>query len=50
MLGNKAILFWNANDLKEKLLAFRPLDGDFNCYHDYTPEKVMPIFRQVFMS
>lgn len=50
MLGDKAILFWNATDLKEKLLAFRPVDGDFNCYRDYTPEKVMPIFRQVFMS
>jgi hypothetical protein len=25
-------------------------DGDFNCYRDYSPEKVMPIFRRVFMS
>jgi hypothetical protein len=50
MLGSKAILYRNATDLKEKLLAFRPVDGDFNCYRDYTPEKVMPIFRQVFMS
>jgi hypothetical protein len=50
MLGNKALLYGNAADLKEKLLAFRPVDGDFNCFRDYTPEKVMPIFRQVFMA
>jgi hypothetical protein len=43
MLGHKAILYQRANDLKKKL-AFRSMDGDFNCYRDDTPERGMSIF------
>ena len=47
LLTSEITGYWHANDLKEKVLAFRPMDGDFNCYRDYTPEKVMPILELI---
>lgn len=52
-LGDKAIWYSNERDLTEILLNFNPMiesKKDWNAYRDYTPEKVMKIFDNVFLK
>lgn len=55
ILGNKAIIYFNQNDLKSILTdSFvlnhpTPADG-WNAYEDYTPEKIMPVFQKEFLQ
>lgn len=46
LLGDKAILYKTSGELAKKLIAFqKEPEKDWNAYRDYTPEKVMDIFK-----
>lgn len=53
ILGDKAIWYTNEKDLTEIILNFNPeieSKKDWNAYTNYTPENVMLIFKNVFLS
>lgn len=51
MLGNKAVLYSNKQDLENLLLSYKFSDKiDYNAYRDYTPDKVMKKFEEVFLK
>jgi hypothetical protein len=50
MLGEKAIKYYNTEDLTKILTTFTPTNKDWNAYKDYSPEKVMQIFNNVFIN
>lgn len=51
MLGDKAILFKNPNELRNILNNFEKNDKiDWNAYKEYNPENVMKIFEEVFIK
>jgi hypothetical protein len=53
LLGEKAIWYSDENGLRNILLEFNPevaRTRDWNAYADYTPEKVMEIFKNVYLS
>lgn len=50
-LGEKGIFYQTPQDLYNILLSFRPMPKvDWNAYKDLTPENVMKIFNDVFLS
>jgi hypothetical protein len=53
ILGEKALYFQNEQEFFSILMSFSPesyKDKDLNCYRDYSPEKVMEIFKKVFLD
>lgn len=52
MLGTKGGIWYDSeNSLKEILLNFKPnTTKDWNCYKEFSPEKVMKIFDDVFLQ
>jgi hypothetical protein len=53
LLGDKAILYTNENDLNNILINFNPeieKHKDWNAYSDYTPEKVMSKFKEIYLD
>ncbi len=51
ILGNKALLYNNYNDLMYLLLNFdKNKFDDWNCYRDYTPNKVMERFKKLYFD
>ena len=53
ILGYNAIYFNDQNDFYDLITTFDPIkysNIDFNCYKDYTPEKVMIKFKEVFID
>ena len=53
MLGNKGTYYSNYDELYRFLLNIKRggfENYDWNCYKDYTPEKVMKQFNDVFLS
>lgn len=53
ILKDKAFWYSNQNDLYNILLNFNPeveKNKDWNAYTDYTPEKVMEIFKKIYLS
>ena len=53
ILKDKALWYENEHDCYITMLEFDPsdyVDKDVNCYKDYTPEKVMKIFKEVFID
>ena len=53
ILGNKAIYFYDSIDFYNILTTFDPIEyknKDLNCYKEYTPEKVMKKFKEVFID
>jgi hypothetical protein len=53
ILGNKGIYFQDKEQFKSILLNFNPelyKNIDLNCYKEYTPEKVMELFKKVFLE
>ena len=53
ILKEKAIWYNNEKDLTDILLNFNPeieSKKDWNAYKDYTPEKVMKIFNDIFLK
>ncbi len=51
LLGDKGIWYSSRDDLKKIFTEFvRNEDKDWNAYRDYTPEKVMKIFKEVYLD
>jgi glycosyltransferase involved in cell wall biosynthesis len=53
ILGNFAIIYNSKESLKEIFFNFEKIKNsrtDWNAYRDYTPEKVMEIFNQVYLK
>lgn len=53
ILGEKAFWYSNPENLTSILLNFNPeieKQKDWNCFKEYTPEKVMKIFNDVYLS
>lgn len=52
ILGDKAIYYYDKTSLENILLNFRKISfpSDLNCYKNYTPEKVMAKFKEVFID
>jgi len=53
ILGDKAMWYANRDDLAETLLSFDPAvesKKDWNAYREYTPEKVMAIFKKTYLD
>lgn len=53
LLGDKGIWYSNQTELENIILNFNPeieKNKDWNAYKDYTPEKVMNIFKEVFLE
>lgn len=53
LLKDKAIWYKNADNLRDILLNFNPeveKNKDWNAYAEYTPEKVMEIFKRVYLD
>ncbi len=53
-LGPKAFLFGSKEDVVAILSTFIadgiPKDVDYNCYRDYLPDKVMGVFKSLFLD
>ena len=50
-LGDKGIYFMNPQDLYNIFMNFKPNPSkDWNCYREYSPEKVMKIFKEVYLD
>jgi hypothetical protein len=43
-------LYYTEQNLEHKLLQFKPIEGDWNAYTEYSPEIVMTKFKHVFLS
>lgn len=53
ILKDKAIWYSNSENLKNILINFNPKDyenKDLNCYKEYSPEKVMNTFKELFLT
>lgn len=51
ILGDKGIYYKNIDELSEIFRNFRKQNNfDWNCYTDYTPQKVMEIFEKIFLN
>jgi hypothetical protein len=53
ILGNRGLYFSSSEQFFHLLTTFRRQNyenKDMNCYRDYTPEKVMAIFKKVFID
>lgn len=53
ILGDKGLYYSNEEEFYKILSGFRPSDftgRDLNCYRDYSPEKVMKQFQEVFLT
>lgn len=51
ILGEKGLYYNNSNELLNILLNFKNESSkDWNCYRNFSPEKVMKIFDEVFLN
>lgn len=53
LLGEKCVLYHNNDDLKTKIINFDKdyySNMDWNAYRNYSPEKVMSIFKDVYLN
>ena len=53
ILGDRAIKFKTENEFYDILTNFNPkehIDKDMNCYKDFSPEKVMKKFKEIFID
>jgi len=50
ILGDKGFYYTNYNELYEILLNMDPTIKGYNCYTDFTPEKVMSQFKKIFLD
>lgn len=50
ILGSKGTLYTSPEDLTQILTQFKVIEGDWNAYREYTPEKVMGIFKVIFLQ
>ena len=51
VLGEKALLYSDAKGMKKQLTNFiKEPEQDWNCYREYSPEKIMKTFEQVYLK
>jgi glycosyltransferase involved in cell wall biosynthesis len=50
ILGDKGLYYSNYQELYNILDTFTVMPGEYNCYQNYTPEKVMEQFKKVFLN
>lgn len=53
ILGDKALIYNDINSLKEIIINIKFISSqreDWNAYREYSPEKVMKIFNDIFLS
>lgn len=50
VLGDKGLYYSNYQELYNLLNTFTAEPGEYNCYQDFTPEKVMNKFNEVFLK
>jgi hypothetical protein len=51
ILGEKGIYYKDQSDLTKIFLSFKPNPNkDWNAYKDYSPEKIMKIFNEVYLQ
>ena len=50
ILGDKVRGYENESEFYNILNTFDPKKGGENCYREYTPEKVMRKFKEVFID
>jgi hypothetical protein len=51
ILGDKGLYYRNVDELYQLLINFNPDPNvDWNCYKEYTPEKIIKIFNDVYLS
>lgn len=51
ILKDKGIYYNNKEELDKILSNFKPNSSiDYNCYKDYNPEKIMSIFKNIFLD
>lgn len=50
ILGDKGLYYSNYQELYNILNTFTVIPGEYNCYQDFTPEKVMDKFSKVFLK
>lgn len=51
ILGDRGLYYKDPNELLSLLVGFQPdPTKDWNCYREYTPEKIMKIFNDVYLS
>ena len=50
ILGEKAHVYNTPQEMLEFLINFERRFDDYNCYKDYSPESIMPIFKKVFLD
>ena len=51
VLGDRGIYYNDPQGLYEILINFTPEpDKDWNCYRDYSPENIMKVFEEVYLS
>jgi len=51
LLGDKGLWYNDAGSLTDLLMNFKPSpESDWNAFKEYTPEKVMEIFKNVYLS
>jgi hypothetical protein len=50
VLGDKGLYYSNYQELYNILDNFIITPGEYNCYQDFTPEKVMDKFKKVFLD
>ena len=49
ILKDKGIIYKDAEDLTHILTKFKVTEADWNAYRNYTPEKVMNVFKDIFL-
>jgi hypothetical protein len=51
MLGDKAVVYNDQTDLEKLLLDYKIVDDtDYNAYREYTPDKVIKTFENIFLK
>jgi hypothetical protein len=50
VLGDKGLYYSNYQELYNILDTFTVTSGEYNCYQDFTPERVMNKFNEVFLK
>jgi hypothetical protein len=51
ILGGKGLFYSNEKEMRNRLISFhKEPERDWNCYKDYTPEKIMKIFDEVYLK
>ena len=50
ILANKAHLYRTPNEMLSQIINFSRLYDDYNCYANYTPDKIIQVFKREFLN